>query len=919
MTGLARAGRHHSDVFISYRRDEQTRAERLATRLMDDGYVVWIDRDFLLPGTPWQPSIESAIRNTGVFVAMTSDAYQGSEPCKWEYDTAAAHHKFVVCVGEPAWNWKGWPKPVAAQATRDDDLEPARDVIVRRLPLGRRQARLFEAAATPDGPSFFRGERGSHEAGQTIAALREEGLSVPDDVLRFVRALRRRRWLVRSVAAVAVAVVTALLAVTVQHLAALDQATRGSEAKRDQQLRTRQSETLAAQSIDGVRGREDGAPAWSHSVEPLRLAAMAYDRMPTEASVRALRQTLAATPHVDDLWAYTLPAEVVATRLLPNGGMVALAADGSVLTVDHSDRSQTTKTHPGAKVSAGWISADGASVVTLSTQRELVRWSTSTGGLKEKFSTDVSFAAFDGTLSTYATAVARTVTVRGPAADGRIADRCQIRQPAAVMAMALTVEGDVIAVGDLGGRIVIYDAHTCEQRYSVSYPDAAYRGYSVIDLVVADAGRVVGFCTENFSGGARRGPDGEYTADGVRGPPNRSWLSPDGTAAYGPARDALGDPLGVATLADAGSVWMPGTGSERQRTVTAASLERDERGNWSIVLGTAGGSVFRQRLDRVMSAGRSAAGNAEQARLHPLGVVAGGLLVTSTDRPAQQPVDLLRWERSGAVARLTGPVASLAWKDGARWLTAPAGSAAALTYADHRTVIVADGGVVSELHPGGPVALTPSGGLLVSVAGNHIDRWNLTGGKAKALPSTKVIRQGGGAATTATAVAALEDRIIVGRSDGSVEVLDLTTGEARVTYDGLGGIRDIVVDPQTRQAVVLTDHALFLVESQILHVLAEHEINDGLHVQIAPGGRTIVVRSATTDAVYSSPNFHLIRERVRSDAPNDELGTTAIDQSTVVTPDGAIWTVCNVCATDDPAVLRAAAGRIIDADAIGSR
>ncbi len=49
------------DVFLSYSRDDKSEVEELANRLREKGINPWLDQWNVIPGTHWQPEIESAL------------------------------------------------------------------------------------------------------------------------------------------------------------------------------------------------------------------------------------------------------------------------------------------------------------------------------------------------------------------------------------------------------------------------------------------------------------------------------------------------------------------------------------------------------------------------------------------------------------------------------------------------------------------------------------------------------------------------------------------------------------------------------------------------------------------------------------------------------------------------------------------
>lgn len=64
------------NVFVSYLRDDNTEALRLADELQSKGAVVWVDVSDLLPGQPWRQEIAEAIRQAEFFLACFSSTYE---------------------------------------------------------------------------------------------------------------------------------------------------------------------------------------------------------------------------------------------------------------------------------------------------------------------------------------------------------------------------------------------------------------------------------------------------------------------------------------------------------------------------------------------------------------------------------------------------------------------------------------------------------------------------------------------------------------------------------------------------------------------------------------------------------------------------------------------------------------------------
>ena len=61
-----------ADVFISYAREDMTKARHLFDVLRQKGIEAWLDREMLLPGQKWQSTIQEAIRSCRYFIAILS-------------------------------------------------------------------------------------------------------------------------------------------------------------------------------------------------------------------------------------------------------------------------------------------------------------------------------------------------------------------------------------------------------------------------------------------------------------------------------------------------------------------------------------------------------------------------------------------------------------------------------------------------------------------------------------------------------------------------------------------------------------------------------------------------------------------------------------------------------------------------------
>ena len=50
-------------VFLSHNSADEPAVEELAHRLRKEGVEPWLDKWHLIPGDPWQPALEDALKN----------------------------------------------------------------------------------------------------------------------------------------------------------------------------------------------------------------------------------------------------------------------------------------------------------------------------------------------------------------------------------------------------------------------------------------------------------------------------------------------------------------------------------------------------------------------------------------------------------------------------------------------------------------------------------------------------------------------------------------------------------------------------------------------------------------------------------------------------------------------------------------
>jgi hypothetical protein len=89
-----------ADVFISYRRDNQTAVQRLVEALRAEGVAVWWDQD-IAPDAPWEETIEHELTAANALIVAWSPSAVVSENVKAEARRAKRHGKLVQAFLEP--------------------------------------------------------------------------------------------------------------------------------------------------------------------------------------------------------------------------------------------------------------------------------------------------------------------------------------------------------------------------------------------------------------------------------------------------------------------------------------------------------------------------------------------------------------------------------------------------------------------------------------------------------------------------------------------------------------------------------------------------------------------------------------------------------------------------------------------------
>lgn len=146
------------DIFLSYKREDEKLATRLAKALEAEGYSVWWDRS-LLPSTSWRDQIQTALDNASVTVVI------------WTKESAGPHGDFV--------------RDEASQAKANGRLVP---VVMEktRLPLGFGELQAIDLVG-------WKGDRSSAFFKDLVAAIHAklEGTEPPNPIGPLRRTLRR--------------------------------------------------------------------------------------------------------------------------------------------------------------------------------------------------------------------------------------------------------------------------------------------------------------------------------------------------------------------------------------------------------------------------------------------------------------------------------------------------------------------------------------------------------------------------------------------------------------------------------------------------------------------------------------------------------------------------------------------------------
>ena len=85
-------------VYICYARVDLSFAARLHNTLASRGYEVFLDRQDIRPGDPWQDRISSAIRHADIVLFCLSPDSVSSQICEWELYEAERYSKWLLPI-----------------------------------------------------------------------------------------------------------------------------------------------------------------------------------------------------------------------------------------------------------------------------------------------------------------------------------------------------------------------------------------------------------------------------------------------------------------------------------------------------------------------------------------------------------------------------------------------------------------------------------------------------------------------------------------------------------------------------------------------------------------------------------------------------------------------------------------------------
>lgn len=85
-------------VFISYSHQDQEMIDKLANAVNNSKELIWLDRNFIMPGDVWRDKIEKALKNSYCVIFFASPSSIKSKEAKLEIDYAIKLRKKVIPV-----------------------------------------------------------------------------------------------------------------------------------------------------------------------------------------------------------------------------------------------------------------------------------------------------------------------------------------------------------------------------------------------------------------------------------------------------------------------------------------------------------------------------------------------------------------------------------------------------------------------------------------------------------------------------------------------------------------------------------------------------------------------------------------------------------------------------------------------------
>ncbi len=117
-----------SHVFLSYLHEDEEVVEKVAAELRRQGLEVWLDRDSIAPGQPWEAAIESAI-DAGAYVIACFSEHLLERPASY----LETEIKFALQCTKKGIRPEGWLLPVRLSPMEIPDIRIDENTSIRDL------------------------------------------------------------------------------------------------------------------------------------------------------------------------------------------------------------------------------------------------------------------------------------------------------------------------------------------------------------------------------------------------------------------------------------------------------------------------------------------------------------------------------------------------------------------------------------------------------------------------------------------------------------------------------------------------------------------------------------------------------------------------------------------------------------------